>query len=167
MQTNGYYFTRYPKPIRLVLHFLALLGLFFLITFFRGSLVLLIVGCIGLLFFSGTISRLGYLLITRQPLVGLSVQGILDNSCADCVGFIAWDEVQEVYITPIGLYRELKLVPKDMSQIMVRQNLYTRLVYKLLGFGYVTINLGSDVSLKGVLYEIRKHFNGKVVLKDL
>ena len=95
-------------------------------------------------------------LSSRRSAVEISAFGILDNSSAISVGFLSWDEIEEIFPTEFMGQPMLAIVPRDAGVVLARQPGWKRALLRANArIGVATINIPGNILPMSVeeLYE--------------
>ena len=125
----------------------------------------LVVGAIGLaaVTFFGVCGAYALSRIARPtPAVVINREGILDNASATAVGFIAWDEIDQLLEYRFQNQVFLGIVPTNLDAILARQPAWKRAAIKAnLGLGAAPVNIPQVVlpmTVSNLLSEIEARF---------
>jgi hypothetical protein len=123
------------------------------------------VGVAAIVFFGACGVYALYRIARPRPALVVSPRGILDNSSAISVGFIAWDDVAALREYRFNDQVFLGIVPKNLDAILARQPAWKRAAIRAnLGLGADPVNIPQVVlpmSVSQLLQEIEMRFGRK------
>jgi len=103
------------------------LGVWFLIDAFGSNILLgnriikVVVGLIGILFFSWVGFFISRKLFDNRPGLIISDQGIVDQSSGTCAGFVSWEDILEIKEVRISGQTFINIVVRDPEVYIERQ----------------------------------------------
>ena len=98
----------------------------------------------GLLFFGLSFLYLVYKLLFPKEILFISEKGIEDRSSLTALGFIPWEEVDDVFLSPVGMHRFIEIRLKDGKKIIQKLPFVRRILLRtntLLGFPVVILSM--------------------------
>jgi hypothetical protein len=158
-----------PSRLKLVgtllgaLAFVAL-GVLMIVVQSRRDVFETLVGLLCVGFFGAVaVSVLKHLLF-RGPAVVINSKGIVDNSSGVSVGFIAWDEIEEICEYRFQDQTFLGITLKDVNKVVARQPKWKRSVIRAnLKLGAAPVNIPQSVlgvKVSDLVREIQDRFRG-------
>lgn len=114
---------------------------------FFNSIVCKIIGIIGVLVYVyGLIFLISRLLVKTEDIVIVDKNGITDNSSAISLGFISWEDIDEITTAYFGgdqfVHIQLKDDKKYLKKLSVFKKVFV-LINKKMGLGIALISEGS------------------------
>jgi hypothetical protein len=98
------------------------------------------------------------------PAVVINSKGIVDNSSGVSVGFIAWDEIEEIREYSFQDQTFLGITLKDVNKVVARQPKWRRSVIRAnLKLGAAPVNIPQSVlgvKVSDLVREIQDRFRG-------
>lgn len=126
---------------------------------------ILFVGAVGfatVVFFGACGAYALFRIAKPTPAVVINRQGILDNASATGVGFIAWDEIDELREYRFKNQIFLGIVPRDLDALLAKQPAWKRGAIRAnLKLGAAPVNIPQVVlpmSVSHLLHEIEARF---------
>lgn len=138
------------------------LGVLMLIIEMRKGFVAKLAGLAAIAFFGAVAISVLKHLITAGPAVVINAKGIVDNSSGVSVGFIAWDEIDEIREYTFQNQTFLGVTPKDLDKVLARQPKWKRGAIRAnVKLGAAPINIPQvtlGVKVSDLLREINVRF---------
>lgn len=106
--------------------------------------IYLIIGIISTVFFCTCFIFVIKCMLSSMPLLLVGEDGVTDRSTVSSVGFIAWEEIQSIYVEKNFNQRYIGISVYDLNEVMKRISLLKKIVIKInlmLRYAPLSINL--------------------------
>ena len=138
------------------------LGVLMMITESRRGLFAKLIGLVVVGFFGAIVVSVMKHLLFLGPAVIINSKGIVDNSSGVSVGFIAWDEIEEIREYKFQNQTFLGITLKDVNKVVARQPKWKRSVIRAnLKLGAAPVNIPQSVlgvKVSDLVREIQDRF---------
>lgn len=128
--------------------------------------IIFITSYIGVPFFSLCFIYAIYRLIYPKPAIIINNGGIFDNGSSVGIGWIKWDEIEEIFPYEFMGQIFLGIIPKDINMILNRQGIFKKAIMKInKGFVKAPINIPGNIlpiSINNLINQIKEHYNVKI-----
>ncbi|GAA0774189.1 hypothetical protein GCM10008908_23620 [Clostridium subterminale] len=122
--------------------------------------IYLIIGIISTVFFCTCFIFVIKCMLNSMPLLLIGEDGITDRSTASSVGFIAWQEIQSIYVQKSFNQRFIGISIYDLNNFMKRISPIKRIIIKInlmLNYAPLSISLDTaDMEFNDVLSLLQK-----------
>lgn len=122
------------------------LGVLMMIVEMRQGLFAKFMGLVTIGFFGAVAVSVLKHLVFLGPAVVINAKGIVDNSSGVSVGFVAWDEIEEIREYTVQNQTFLGIELKDVNKVLARQPKWKRSVIRAnLKLGAAPVNIPQSV----------------------